>query len=355
MEGESVMNGGEGANSYAQNSSLQGGIVEAARPVIEEEISTKIDVKQVSSTFKIADFGCSTGHNSFAAMHVITQAISRKFDTEELSPLTPDFHVYFNDQVFNDFNTLFKALPPKRLYYAAGVPGSFRVRLLPKRSIDFAYTSFSLNWLSGAPKAVAEKTSPAWNNGKIHHYGARKEVVEAYTNQFAEETKAFLDCRAEELMPGGLLTILLPVVPASWNPDTFYTVNTELGVFGSCLVDLAKQGRFSEDKVDSFNLPLYFTNPEEFKGIIESSNNYTVERMETLYNPGKRVLSSGPKVRATIFRAAFEFMLINHFGGEIIDELFDLYANKLAASPVLSDAANDKTFEIIVVLKRKPS
>ncbi|KAK4400006.1 putative S-adenosylmethionine-dependent methyltransferase [Sesamum angolense] len=266
MEGESVMNGGEGANSYAQNSSLQ-------------------------------------------------------------------------------------ALPPKRLYYAAGVPGSFRVRLLPKRSIDFAYSSFSLNWLSGAPKAVAEKTSPAWNNGKIHHYGARKEVVEAYTNQFAEETKAFLDCRAEELMPGGLLTILLPVVPASWNPDTFYTVNTELGVFGSCLVDLAKQGRFSEDKVDSFNLPLYFTNPEEFKGIIESSNNYTVERMETLYNPGKRVLSSGPKVRVQ----SFEFMLINHFGGEIIDELFDLYANKLAASPVLSDAANDKTFEIIVVLKRKPS
>ncbi|KAL0372681.1 UNVERIFIED_CONTAM: Loganic acid O-methyltransferase [Sesamum calycinum] len=325
MEGESVMNGGEGANSYAQNSSLQGGIVEAARPVIEEEISTKIDVKQVSSTFKIADFGCSTGHNSFAAMHVITQAISRKFDTEELSPLTPDFHVYFNDQVFNDFNTLFKALPPKRLYYAAGVPGSFR--------------------------AVVEKTSPAWNNGKIHHYGARKEVVEAYTNQFAEETKAFLDCRAEELMPGGLLTILLPVVPASWNPDTFYTVNTELGVFGSCLLTWQN----SEDKVDSFNLPLYFTNPEEFKGIIESSNNYTVERMETLYNPGKRVLSSGPKVRATIFRAAFEFMLINHFGGEIIDELFDLYANKLAASPVLSDAANDKTFEIIVVLKRKPS
>ncbi|KAL0296661.1 UNVERIFIED_CONTAM: Loganic acid O-methyltransferase [Sesamum radiatum] len=351
MEGESVMNGGEGANSYAQNSSLQGGIVEAARPVIEEEISTKIDVKQVSSTFKIADFGCSTGHNSFAAMHVITQAISRKFDTEELSPLTPDFHVYFNDQVFNDFNTLFKALPPKRLYYAAGVPGSFRVRLLPKRSIDFAYTSFSLNWLSGAPKAVAEKTSPAWNNGKIHHYGARKEVVEAYTNQFAEETKAFLDCRAEELMPGGLLTILLPVVPASWNPDTFYTVNTELGVFGSCLVDLAKQrgqGRLVQ-------LTIVLHQPEEFKSIIESSNNYTVERMETLYNPGKRVLSSGPKVRATIFRAAFEFMLINHFGGEIIDELFDLYANKLAVSPVLSDAANDKTFEIIVVLKRRPS
>ncbi|KAL0446810.1 UNVERIFIED_CONTAM: Loganic acid O-methyltransferase [Sesamum latifolium] len=322
MEGESVMNGGEGANSYAQNSSLQGGIVEAARPVIEKEISTKIDVKQISSTFKIADFGCSTGHNSFAAMHVITQAINRKFDTEELSSLTPDFHVFFNDQVFNDFNTLFKSLPPKRLYYAAGVP---------------------------------EKTSPAWNNGKIHHYGARKEVIDAYTNQFAEETKAFLDYRAEELVPGGLLTILLPVVPASWNPDSFYTVNTELDVFGSCLADLAKQGRFSEDKVDSFNLPLYFTNPEEFKGIIESSNNYTVERMETLYNPGKRVLSSGPKVRATIFRAAFEFMLINHFGGEVIDELFELYANKLAASSVLSDAANDKTFEIVVVLKRKSS
>ncbi|KAK4422839.1 Loganic acid O-methyltransferase [Sesamum alatum] len=348
-----VMNGGQGPNSYARNSSYQGGAIDVAKLIIEEEISKRVDVKHHSSTFTIADFGCSTGHNSFAAMKIITEAIKRKFETDGQIFQIPDFQVFFNDKVANDFNTLFSSLPPERLYYATGVPGSFHGRLLPKASVHFAYSSFTLNWLSEVPKEVADNTSPAWNKGKIHYFGAKKEVLEAYSNQYAKDVEAFLNSRAEELVAGGLMALLVPAVPAFWNHDTAYTSITEFDTLGSCLLDLAEEGRFSKDKVDSFNLPLHPTVPQEFKAILERSKNYTLERMEILDNPGKRTLP-GPKDRASCLRAVFDQLLTNHFGSEIIDELFHQYAKKIAASPLLLDPDNEKSIMIFVLLKRKP-
>ncbi|KAK4422840.1 Loganic acid O-methyltransferase [Sesamum alatum] len=241
MLGQYVMNGGQGPNSYARNSSYQGGVIDVAKPIIEEEISKRLDVKNHFSTFRIADFGCSTGNNSFAAMKIVTEAIKRKFETDGQTSQIPDFQVFFNDKAANDFNTLFSSLPPKRLYYATGVPGSFHGCVLPKASVHFAYSSCTLHWLSEVPKEVADKTSPAWNKGKIHYFGARKEVLEAYSNQYGKDVEAFLNSRAEELVAGGLMALLVPAVPAFWNPDTSYTWITEIDILGSCLMDLAEK------------------------------------------------------------------------------------------------------------------
>ncbi|KAK4423498.1 Loganic acid O-methyltransferase [Sesamum alatum] len=348
-----VMNGGEGPNSYAQNSSYQKGVVDVAKPIIEEEISKKLDIKHFSSTFRIADFGCSTGHNAFAAMQIITEAIKRKLETDGKVLQIPDFQVFFNDKITNDFNTLFGSLPPERLYHVAGVAGSFHGRMLPRASLHFAYSCFSLHWLSEVPKAVLDNTSPAWNRGKVHYFGARREVCEEYANQYAKDIKSFLDSRAEELVPGGLMALFVPAVPAFWDPNSAYTTLTEVYLLGSCLVDMAKMGRMSEAKIDSFNYSVYFPTPQEFKAIIETSDNYTIERMETLDNPGKRSLI-GPKARASYLRAVNEGMLVNHFGSEVIDELFDRYTKKLEASPLFSNPDSDKSIVIFVLLRRKP-
>ncbi|XP_011070669.1 probable S-adenosylmethionine-dependent methyltransferase At5g38100 isoform X2 [Sesamum indicum] len=302
---------------------------------------------------RIADFGCSTGRNSFAAMQIIVEAIKRKFETDGKVMQIPDFQVFFNDKVTNDFNTLFSSLPPQGLYHVTGVPGSFHSRLLPRASLHFGYSCFSLHWLSEVPKAVLDNTSPAWNSGKVHYFGARREVCEEYANQYAKDIKSFLDSRAEELVPGGLMALLVPAVPASWNPNSAYTVLTEVYHLGSCLVDMAKKGRFYEDKIDSFNYSVYFPVPQELKAIIEKSDNYIMERMEILDNPGKRSLT-GPKERASYLRAVNEGMLVNHFGTEIMDELFDRYTKKLKASPLFSDPNSDKTILIFVLLQRKP-
>ncbi|KAL0424677.1 UNVERIFIED_CONTAM: Loganic acid O-methyltransferase [Sesamum radiatum] len=241
-----AMNAGDGPRSYVQNSSYQRGVVDIAKPIIEEEIARKLDIKHPSPTspngFWVADFGCSTGHNSFPAMQIITQAIYRKHASSGLiTSQIPEFFVFFNDVITNDFNTLFTSLPPRRHYSAIRVPGDFHSRLLPESSLHFAYSSWALQWLTGVPKAVVERDSPAWNSRAILYTRDRKEVCDAYLNQYAKDIEAFLEARAVEMVSGGLMALLVPAVPAFWNPETEYTIPCDLNLLGSCLVDMAKK------------------------------------------------------------------------------------------------------------------
>ncbi|KAL0380827.1 UNVERIFIED_CONTAM: Loganic acid O-methyltransferase [Sesamum angustifolium] len=265
------MTGGEGPLSYAQNSSYHRAVVDVIKLVIEEEIALKLDIKQLSpnrpmDSFWIADFGCSTGHNSFLAMQVITKAIQNKFqsDTSIINSKNPEFYVVFNDHAKNDFNTLFHSLPPERHYQALGLP-------------------------------VADPNSPAWNKGAVFYVGAKQEVYDAYSSQYAKDIESFLEARAQELVSGGLMALLLPAMPIKVdcsNPS--YKTKTDLGLIGSSLIDIAKKGRISEEKIDSFNFPTYYTFPEELKAIIEKNGNYSIERMEIFDNPGKQKLEASP-------------------------------------------------------------
>ncbi|GER44455.1 S-adenosyl-L-methionine-dependentmethyltransferases superfamily protein [Striga asiatica] len=333
-----AMNAGDGPLSYVRNSSYQRGVVDIAKRIIEQEIATKLDVTKANASFNIADFGCSTGHNSFPVMQFISSAIARN------TKITPEIHVFFNDVITNDFNTLFKSLPQDRLYSALGLPGDFHGRLLPESSLHFGYSSWSLQWLTTVPKAVK-------NEGRIFYTKDRKEVCDAYLDQYAKDVGLFLESRAVEMVHGGLMALLVPGVPEYWDPDEEYTIPSDLNLMGSCLVDMAKKGRFSEEKIDSFNLPYYFTTAQQLKDILKRNRSFTVERMEILDNPGKYSLSK-VEARAAFFRAVHERMMTDHFGGGIIDELFDLYAKKLAASPVFINPDNDKTIMILTILKR---
>ncbi|KAK4485113.1 hypothetical protein RD792_007723 [Penstemon davidsonii] len=337
------MNAGEGQHSYVKNSTYQRGVVNVAKSIIEEEIAKKLDVSSINS-FRIADYGCATGHNSFPAIKIITQAITRKISG--LASHDHEFSVYFNDNVTNDFNTLFRSLPKNNYYNALGLPGDFHGRLLPKSSLHFAYCSWSLHWLTEAP-------ATALNNGATMYSGNIKDqVYDAYLYQFGKDLGSFLDARAHELVSGGLMTLLIPTVPSFWDPQTEYTLITEINLLGSCLMDMAKEGIIDEAKVDAFKTPLYFATPEELKTIIDNNNNYSIERFEILNNPGKHTLPSVSD-RAAFYRAVIEKLIGDHFGTEIIDEFFNRYMKKLAASSVLVNSGNDKSHVTLVVLKRK--
>ena len=151
----------------------------------------------------------------------------------------PEFHVFFNDHVNNDFNTLFRNLPATGRYFAAGVPGSFYGRLLPSSTLHFAHCSTALHWLSKIPVEVTDKNSPAWNKGRIHYTGAAREVEDAYSTQFGKDFDLFLRARAQELVPGGLMMIVAVAFP-----DDIKICESSLGenfnILGSCFLDLTK-------------------------------------------------------------------------------------------------------------------
>ncbi|KAG8366687.1 hypothetical protein BUALT_Bualt17G0105400 [Buddleja alternifolia] len=351
-----AMNAGEGTHSYVQNSTYQRGVLDVAKPIIEEEIATKLDIKTPNGYYGIADFGCSTGHNSFPAMQTIIQALNKKHKHHQTSlPKTPEFYVFFNDVVSNDFNTLFSSLPPNdHDYHAIAVPGDFHGRLLPEYSLHFAYSSWSLHWLTEVPKAVADRDSPAWNKGQILYTQDEKEIYAAYLSQYGKDIESFMEARAVEMVDGGLMALLVPAVPAVWNPKTEYTILCDVNLnLGSCLMDMAKEGKISETKIDTFNIPHYFTTPQQLREILERSNDsFTIERMETLNNAAGKNTDGTIKARAASKRAVHERLLADHFGIEIIDELFDRYMKKLADSPVFLNPDNDKTIVILAVLKR---
>ncbi|MCL7034738.1 hypothetical protein MKW94_030077 [Papaver nudicaule] len=236
------MNGGDGRNSYANNSSLQRFLVDRSRSMIDEAIANYLDIQicPSSETFRIADFGCSVGPNTFIAMHNIVEAIHLKYRDESGS--TPEFHVYFNDHTSNDFNTLFVSLPPEKPYFAAGVPGSFHTRLFPKATLHIAHSSTSLHWLSQVPKEVSDINSPAYNRGRIHYTDAKHQVFEAYSAQFAKDIESFLHARAEEVVCGGLVIITLPANPDDAPPSELRTESL-FDILGSCLMDMAKTVR----------------------------------------------------------------------------------------------------------------
>ncbi|XP_031253254.1 loganic acid O-methyltransferase-like [Pistacia vera] len=213
-----AMVGGDGAHSYSKNSTYQRLVVDAAKEMINEAIDNNLDIKNLgifdsSKPFKMADLGCSTGPNTFIAVQNVIEAVEKKCLIEHQNPSALEFQVFFNDQYENDFNTLFKTLPPSRKYFAAGVPGPFQSCLFPKSTLHSVHSSYALHWLSKLPEKIVDRNSPAWNKGSIYCTGLLKEVTEAYSAQYNQDMESFLNARAQELVAGGLMVIALSGLP----------------------------------------------------------------------------------------------------------------------------------------------
>lgn len=108
---------------------LQKQLVNYSKNITIELIEQHLDVESScfdpSKPFRMADFGCSTGPNTFLAVQYISEAVQRKYckKWQEESGV-PEFHVFFNDLPENDFNVLFRNMPTNHpRHFTAGVPG----------------------------------------------------------------------------------------------------------------------------------------------------------------------------------------------------------------------------------------
>lgn len=103
--------------------------------LIEQELDVGI-INSVCSLFCVADFGCSVGGNTYLAVQNIIKAVENKYKSSELDQenpqlQVPEFLVFFNDLVQNDFNTLFNYIHGnKPNYFTTGIPGMYVYLLL---------------------------------------------------------------------------------------------------------------------------------------------------------------------------------------------------------------------------------
>ena len=217
---------------------LQSWGVEASKALIGEAVWEKLDTN-FSTLFNIADLGCSVGPNTFIVVENIIESVKLKYPSPNPNSEGIEFQVFFNDLASNDFNTLHRSLPRDREYAASIVPGSFHGRLFPKSSLHFIHSSYTLHWLSKVPKELLDKNSPAWNKGRISYGSAPNEVVQAYSAQFAKDMGSFLKARAQELVHGGLMALIIPCLPVDTSPSECPLIAV-MDLLGDSLMDMAR-------------------------------------------------------------------------------------------------------------------
>ncbi|XP_010528684.1 PREDICTED: probable S-adenosylmethionine-dependent methyltransferase At5g38780 [Tarenaya hassleriana] len=335
------MSGGDGAHSYARNSSLQRGGLFNALNKSREAILANLDLRNPNfdrnnNIVRIADFGCSVGPNTFDAVKHIIDTVKLRFRQEDdvdddLQDL--EFHVFFNDQSNNDFNTLFKTLPKNENCFAAGVPGSFYGRVFPRNSLHIGHTSYTLHWLSRVPgENIGKQNSPA------------------HKEQFEKDIENFLEARSEELVPGGLM-IVLGLCISDGVPFAQTGKGIVMEIFLGCLIDIAKAGIISEEKAKTFSFPKYFPHFSEVKEAMERNRRFSVEMMEEIKHAYEDV-DVGHELVVSVYRGLYHGVLVEHFGESSVDVLFDRFAEELTKCPLddIKKTASDR--EYVIVLRR---
>ncbi|XP_049415038.1 loganic acid O-methyltransferase-like [Solanum stenotomum] len=345
------MNTGDCLYSYSKNSHLQKEIIDGTKEMVRDAIIRKLNIKNIlssSNTLRITELGCSVGPNTFSAMQHVVEALKDKYLYQDQvinsTKNIPEFQIFFNDHVTNDFNTLFRSLPIDRSYYAFGAPGSFHGRLFPSRSIHFAHSSCAIHWLSKIPKELSDEKSPAWNKGLIHYVGASNiEVLNAYVAQFEKDMEMFFNARAEEIVPGGMMVLVSP----------FSCYTRLMGFFGSSLMDLVNEGKLDESLVDSFNLPMYFPSLEDMTKVVEKNGCFSIEMMELRHTKSKILDEVDAKTLMITVRACLEGVLINYFGSKIAEEACTRTILKSEEISAWMKVNYEKPSILFIVLKRK--
>lgn len=108
------------------------------------------------------------------------------------------------------------------------------------------------------------------------------------------------------------------------------------------------QGLLSEDKFDSFNLPVYCPSVEELRDLIEENGCFDILTLESI---GQMPFSL-PSAQGC--RAGTESILRKHLGDEIIEPLFDRYSkNKNIAGSASLVHDDSMAVGFFVLVKRK--
>ncbi|KAF3629365.1 Jasmonate O-methyltransferase [Capsicum annuum] len=194
---------------------------------------------------------------------------------------------------------------------------------------------------SQVPFGLATNARTTLNKGKLYiSQTSPSDVIKAYVSQFQNDFSLFLRSRSPEMVPGGRMLLSL-MGRSSIDPTIEDGCYYQWELLAHALSILVSKGLVEEEKIDSFNAPYYAPCPEELKIAVEKEGSFIVNRIEafeiewdasvssnssTQCEDKKILLSRGQQVAKTI-RAVVESMVENHFGNEIMDDLFSIYSD----------------------------
>ncbi|XP_078179554.1 putative jasmonic acid carboxyl methyltransferase 1 isoform X1 [Carex rostrata] len=380
------MNSGEGETSYAKNSTMQK-VIASYTKSIRKDLARDYYRDHLSDKMVIADLGCSTGPNAILMASDAIQSIISV--CSDLGHPPPEFQVFLNDLPLNDFNSIFRSLgdynylsqggdTEGQLCLIFGAPGSFYGRLFPSGSLNYVVSSTSLHWLSEMPEVLQEGS--VVNKGRIClSKTSNPSVFDAYKNQFQAGFSLFLKCRGVEMMKGGIMVLTFMARRGS-DPSTEED-SYAWELLAVALMDLVSVGLIEEQKVDFFNVPFYAPSMDEVEQEIINEGSFAIKNIELFeasynalladqyfeeekqeeitQNTSNGIQFSHLKARhyaeltARSNWVVLESMIRNHFGGEIMEELFKRYCDLLEEYYCSRGIVLELIPNIIVAVERK--
>ncbi|MDL5159745.1 hypothetical protein [Actinomycetospora termitidis] len=147
----------------------------------------------------IADYGASEGRNSLVPMSAAVASVREAHGADR------PIWVVHTDLPDNDFASLFTTVAddPGSYrgpgVYTAAVGRSFYEQVLPAASVSLGWSSIAVHWLRTAP-GLADGVWPS---------AATAEEYRAWAQAGADDWSAFLTARAEEMLPGARLVVVV--------------------------------------------------------------------------------------------------------------------------------------------------
>ncbi|XP_073136870.1 benzoate carboxyl methyltransferase-like [Henckelia pumila] len=228
--------------------------------------------------FNMVDLGCALGPNSLSVVAHVMDTIQ---NLRKNGNNRQEFRFFLNDLPYNEFNGLFELVEsekelvcgPRSQCYIHGLPGSFYTRLFPRKSLHFAYSSTSLQWLSQVPQGLVRQ-----NKENIFiTMTSPPEVLDAYAEQYKSDWFTFLILRAEEMAPGGRM--VLTFINRSGDDFSAKEEYVHYDVLAQTLLDMVTQGLLEKDDLYSFNVPIYMPCQLEVESIINQQGSFKIDKI----------------------------------------------------------------------------
>ncbi|KAF2910357.1 hypothetical protein DAI22_11g094600 [Oryza sativa Japonica Group] len=189
---------------------------------------------------------------------------------------------------------------------------------------------------------VPEQLDGSMNEGNIH-IGATTppSVAKLYQNQFEKDFSRFLQMRCMEIVPGGRMVL---TVAGRKSKDVFNAggTTTIFDLLSQGLRILVAEGRVAKEKLDSFNIPVYCPSADELTQLVQQCELLDISDIQLFEMDENRMHDSeqaegttaahtaGQSMSATL-RVATESLVASHFGEDILEEIFTVFARNFTS------------------------
>src|SRR5262245_30854972 len=199
-----VTTGMVGRGFYNRHSAPQWAAIDYVLPWLEDALAS-MTLPPTPNTITLADFGCSEGRNSIAAMQRLIPDHSQR-SAEPLATVHSDLATDDFSELFANLRTDGRSAFHIDNVYSGAVAGSMYDQLLPPASICVATTFNAIGYFSRRPLErlpgfiITNGPSPTRNIGTVS-----KEESAVFAQQEADDVSALLLEWANGLVTGGEL------------------------------------------------------------------------------------------------------------------------------------------------------